>query len=143
MDIAMHPMIRPAHFRTLLLAGTLGLLSGCSWMPFTGGPDWQTLNGTVGLSDSSKVQQGQIHLSLVDQDDGGSRVAVTQQRVTGTWPEHFELMYDHNGIDTSHHYALKGSLVIDGKLRYVEREAVPALTQGAPESAVQLVLTPR
>lgn len=139
----MHSMIHPARLRMFLLAGAVGLLSGCSWMPFTGGPDWQSVSGTVALADSSRVQQGKLHLALIDQDQNGSNIAVTQQRVTGEWPEHFELKYDHNGIDENHHYALKGSLVIDGKLHYVEREAVPALTQGAPARAIQLVLTPR
>lgn len=134
-----------ATLRPARLAGVaaIGLISGCSLMPWTGGPDWQQLGGTVALSDNATLKNGVMHLEIRDSDEGGEPLAVTQQPVDGKWPSHFELQYDANGLDQSHHYVLEGHLSINGKLTYMEQKPLPVLGHGAASNNVQLVLVPR
>ncbi|MGJ8526180.1 hypothetical protein LMG33818_001928 [Halomonadaceae bacterium LMG 33818] len=121
----------------------IGLLSGCSWIPFIHhGPNWTELDGTAQLSNSITVKTGNLDVALIDRNQNDATVAMTQVPVSGQWPLHFALMYDANNINDSHHYALITQLDNGGTKTYKSAAPTPALTQGAQANNIQLTLSP-
>lgn len=121
----------------------IGLLSGCSWIPFINhGPDWTEIDGTAQLSNSITIKTGNLDVALIDRNQNNATVAMTQVPVSGQWPLHFALMYDANNINDSHHYALITQLDNNGKTPYKSATPVPALTHGAQTNNIQLTLSP-
>ena len=55
-------------------------------------------------------------------------------------PIPFELTYDPAGIDPKHTYAVAARITVDGKLRWINTQRYPVLTNGAPVSGVEVIV---
>ncbi|WP_027348948.1 YbaY family lipoprotein [Halotalea alkalilenta] len=126
-------------FTSALAVLLLGSLGGCAL--FSSGPDFATLEGEVELT-TPPPANATLEVSLIDLGTGRETVAITRQPTQGGWPQRFSLVYDASSIDPQRRYALEASLRIDGKLRYLDTEPLPVLTQGGPSRDIRLELSP-
>ncbi|ANF56183.1 YbaY family lipoprotein [Halotalea alkalilenta] len=126
-------------FISALAVLLLGSLGGCAL--FSSGPDFATLEGEVELA-PPPPPDATLEVSLIDLGAGRETVAITRQPTQGGWPQRFSLVYDASSIDPQRRYALEAGVRIDGKLRYLDAEPLPVLTQGGPSRDIRIALSP-
>ncbi|WP_106475655.1 YbaY family lipoprotein [Phytohalomonas tamaricis] len=117
------------------------VLGGCSYLPFSSGPEFTTLTGQADSEERMTLPaDAEFDVKLIDVSDGRETLAVINQRRPGQFPLTFTLQYDRSQLAPEHEYALDASVRIGGQLSYINVEPVSVLTGGAPRSDVTITL---
>jgi uncharacterized lipoprotein YbaY len=113
--------------------------------PMTGGPSGGSLTGTVTYLDRSALEPNAlVEVDLVDVSSGVPAViATTQVSANGQQvPVPFDLTFDPALIDPAGTYLANGRISVDGQPRYASQAGVLVLTNGAPSTDVEIVVSP-
>lgn len=110
-------------------------------------PGDSVVSGTVIYLDRSALPPGAVvDVELVDASiaDIPAVVLATQSTVVGDQqaPFPFELAYDPALVNPSALYLVQARITVDGQLRYISQTAVPVITNGAPTSGVEVLVSP-
>jgi len=121
--------------RRLLLAGlAASLLAGCAT---GGGYTPAYLNGSVTVPADSKLQLAKVHVKVrlldVSRADAPAEVLAEQYlNRPKSFPMPFSLCYDRRALLPGHRYTVDAQLFVDGELRMLNTNQVPALDQASP-----------
>ena len=107
----------------------------------------QTVTGTVSYLDRSALPENAvIDVELVDASraDAAAIVLASQSITAGgaQVPFPFSLAYDPAQINPGALVLLQARITIDGQLRYISQTAVPVITNGAPTTDVEVLVSP-
>ncbi|MFO7663041.1 MAG: YbaY family lipoprotein [Chloroflexota bacterium] len=103
------------------------------------------LTGTVSYLDRSALEPNAvIEVDLVDVSSGVPGViATTQTNADGRQPPiPFEMAFDPALIDPAGTYLANGRILVDDQVRYASQAGVLVLTNGAPVSDIEIIVTP-
>ena len=106
-----------------------------------------TVTGTVTYLDRSALPENAvIDVELVDASraDAPATVLASQSITAGgsQVPFPFELTYDPAQISPGALLLVQARISIDGQLRYISQTAVPVISNGAPTSDVEVLVSP-
>jgi uncharacterized lipoprotein YbaY len=113
--------------------------------PMAAGPSGGSLTGTVTYLDRSALEPNAlVEVDLVDVSSGVPAViATTQVSVNGQQvPIPFDLTFDPALINPAGTYLANGRISVDGQARYASQAGVLVLTNGAPSTGVEIVVSP-
>ncbi len=110
-------------------------------------PGDSVVSGTVTYQDRSALPPGAIiavQLADVSIADAPATVLATQTITVGDQqaPFPFELAYDPTAVNPGARYAVQARITIDGQLRYATQTIIPVITNGAPTSGVEVLVSP-
>lgn len=102
------------------------------------------VSGSFTVEGSNQLPGGiELAVRLLDVTDAAAVPVVVAERATAApriLPSGFEIGYDPAQIDQTHRYVLEVALRADGLVLYGTPGPTPVLTQGAPETGLQLSL---
>ena len=110
-------------------------------------PGDSVVSGTVTYQDRSALPPGAIiavELADVSIADAPATVLVTQTITVGDQqaPFPFELAYDPAAVNPAALYVVQARITVDGQLRYITQTIIPVITNGAPTSGVEVLVSP-
>lgn len=81
-----------------------------------------------------------VRLTDVSKQDVAGMVLAEQVISPVTVPAAYSLAYDPAQIDSVHTYVIQARIEDDGKLRFINMDAFPVLTRGAPRDSVEVLV---
>ena len=110
-------------------------------------PGDTVVSGTVTYLDRSALPPtAVVNVELIDATiaDAPATVIASQQITVGEQqaPFPFALAYDPAAVNPASRYQVRATITIDGQLRYSSQTVVPVITNGAPTSNVEVLVSP-
>ena len=142
------------YFAACLLLGAALLLAACGGMAgdtaevpeSAPAASDGTLSGNVVYLDRSALDPAAvIVVNLIQTTADGAQTVVASQSVNAEGrqvPIPFELTYDPSTIDQTQTYMVMGQILVNGTPVYVSQAGVPVITNGAPTTGIEVMVSP-